>query len=45
MVFLAGRELDWREVRLEDVGAFGRLVAAAAGGAGRARVAGIMKIR
>ena len=33
-VFLAGRGLDWREVRLEDVGRVRGLAAAAAAGAG-----------
>ena len=35
-VFLAGRGLDWREVRLEDVGRVRGLAAVAAAGAGRA---------
>jgi hypothetical protein len=30
--FLAGRSMDWRKVRLEDVGEFRRLASAAAGG-------------
>ena len=35
-VFLTGRGLDWREVRLEDVGRVRGLAAAAAAGPGRA---------